>query len=102
MYYAPADSQCHASPISRLFRGNKLKTDTQSLGHYNDLHLTSGTALVKGVGGWGMGGVGIRILVLYTCVTRGFQTHPYRFFPQARKKHPLIENFTRICPQIYP
>ena len=48
------------------------------------------------------GGGGTRILVLYTCVTKRFLKHTLTVISLHQEKHPLNENFTRLCPQIYP
>ena len=48
--------------------------------------------------GWGPG---TWILVLYTCVTSGFKTHPTHDFPSPRKTPPNQE-FCTISPQNLP
>ena len=47
------------------------------------------------------GGRGTRILVLYTCVTRGFKTYPYRYFPSPGKT-PSKREFCTISPANLP
>ena len=39
------------------------------------------------------GGGGTQILVLYTCVTRGFSKHTLIVISHLQEKHPLNENF---------
>ena len=43
----------------------------------------------------------LEILMLYTCVSTGFQ-NPNRGFPLSQEKHPLYENFVQLSPNIYP